>query len=213
MRQSIISILEVVKKDLKVEARSKASLNQMILFALASSFLFSLSIDAEKFFAQILFLVILFSSILACSITVIREFDMETIEALKSMLSAQEIMVAKIFSNLLIILLLLSIITPICYALFNLSGNFLLLFLCLLISSFPISISITLLSPISAFAKGKEMLLPAMLFPVIFPIILPSMKLLNLAYVGIFDVFSALYLLSYSGLMATLSLLLSDHLF
>ncbi|MEM1578513.1 MAG: heme exporter protein CcmB [Archaeoglobaceae archaeon] len=205
--------LELVKKDLKVEKRSKASLNQMLIFALTTAFLFSLSIDAEKFFAQILILVTLFSSILACSVTVIREFDFETIEALKASLSAQEIIVAKIFSNFLIVLSLLSIITPACYALFNLHGNFSLIFLSLLIASFPISTAITLLSPISVFARGREMLLPAILFPIVFPVILPAIKLLSLSYNGLFDFFSSLFLLSYTGIIFTIALLLSDYLF
>lgn len=212
MRRSNFLFAELVKKDLKVEARSKTGLNNTILFALTSAFLFSLSIDVEKFFSPILVLITLFSSVLACSSSVIREYDFETIEALKASLSPQEIMIAKIFSNFLIVLLLISLIAPICYALFNLKGDFTLLFLSLTIVALPISTAITLLSPISAFARGKETFLPAMLFPIIFPAILPAIKLLNLAYNSSLDVFSSLFLLFYTGVVATLALLVSEHL-
>jgi len=208
-----LNFLELVKKDLKVEARSKSSINQMLLFALTTAFLFSLSIDSEKFFAQILIIVVLLSSILSCSATVVREFEQETIEGLKNFMDAREIMAGKIFSNLLIVFLLVIIVTPICYALFNLSGNFLLLFTSLLVASLPISITITLISPLSAFARGREMLLPAMLFPIIFPIIVPSIKLLSSSHAGIFELQSAIFLIAYAGLMASLSLILSEHLF
>ncbi len=211
MRRSRFFV-ELVKKDLKIEIRSKAGLNNAILFAFATAFLFSLSIDAEKFFAPILVLVTLFSSILACSATVIREYEFETMEALRASLSPEEIMISKIFSNFLIVLFLVFIVTPICYALFNLKGNFALLLLSLSIVAFPISSAVTLLSPISAFAKVKEAFLPAMLFPIIFPSILPGIKLLNLAYNNVFDTLSAVFLLSYTGVIATLSLMLSEHL-
>ncbi|MFN3384476.1 MAG: heme exporter protein CcmB [Archaeoglobaceae archaeon] len=204
--------MELVKKDLRIEIRSKAGLNNAILFAFATAFLFSLSIDAQKFFAPILVLVTLFSSILVCSATVIREYELETMEALKASLSPEEIMISKIFSNFLIVLFLVFVIAPICYALFNLDGNFVLLLLSLSIVAFPISSAVTLLSPISAFTKGKEAFLPAMLFPIIFPVILPAIKLLNLAYSNVFDLFSALFLLFYTGIIASLALLISDHL-
>lgn len=210
--QSEFLILELVKKDIKVEFRSRAGLNNTILFSLTIAFLFSLSIDTEKFFAPIFLLATLFSSIMACSTTVIREYDFETIEALKASLSPQQIMLGKVFSNFFIVLLIVIIIAPICYVLFNLKGNFLFVLISLAIVSFPISSSITLISPISAFAKSRETLLPAMLFPVVFPTILPGIKLLNLAYKGLFDIYSALFLLFYAGVVITLALILSEHL-
>jgi heme exporter protein B len=208
-----LTFLELTKKDLKVEVRSKSSINQMVLFAIASAFIFSLSVDAEKFFGQILMIVVLFSSMLSCSATVVREFELETVDGLKHSMSSREIIAGKIVSNSLIVFFLVLIITPVCYALFNLSGDFFLLLISLLISSLPISTTVTLLSPLSAFAKGREMLLPAMLFPIIFPVFIPSFKLLGFSYAGIFDFISAMFLLSYTGLIFSLSLILSEHLF
>lgn len=205
-------LLELVKKDLRIEIRSKAGLNNAILFALTTAFLFSLSIDAKSFFAPILILTTFFSSILACSNTVTREFEFETIEALKASLSAQAIVFSKILSNFLIVFFLVFIIVPIFYALFNLEGDFLLLLSALSITSFPISSAVTLLSPISAFSKVKEAFLTVMLFPIVFPVILPGIRLLDLAYNGSFDFFSALFLIFYTGVIATLALLVSEHL-
>lgn len=205
-------LLELVKKDLKIEIRSKAGLNNAILFAIVTAFLFSMSIDSKSFFAPILILLTFFSSILACSTTVTREFELETIEALKASLSAQEIILSKIFSNFLIVLFLVFIVSPICYALFNLEGDFLFLTASLAIAALPISSAVTLLSPISAFAKVRETFLPAMLFPVVFPIIFPAIRLINFAYGGFFDLFSALFLLFYTGIIATLASLVSEHM-
>ncbi|MEM2726946.1 MAG: heme exporter protein CcmB [Archaeoglobaceae archaeon] len=206
-------VAEVVKKDLKVEARSKTSLNQMIIFALTVAFLFSLSIDAERFFSQIIILIILFTSIAGSSISFLREFDLETIEGLKaSPLNSSHIMTAKMLSNLIFVLILSFFVYPICYALFNLDGNFLLTFGALLIAIMPISGAIALLAPLSANSKGREMILLAMIFPVIFPVLMPATKFIALAYSGVFDLMSFLFIISYTGIIYSLSLLLSDYL-
>jgi ABC-type transport system involved in cytochrome c biogenesis permease component len=56
------------------------------------------------------------------------------------------------------------------------------------------------------------MLLLAMLFPVIFPVLMPAMKSINLAYSGVFDLVGILFIISYSGIIWSLSILLSDHI-
>lgn len=204
-------LLEVIKKDLKIEMRSKASLNQMVIFAITAAFLFSLSIDVEKFFPQIILLIVLFTSI-GGSASILREFDHETIEGLKaSPLSSSQIMFAKLISNLLIVLILSTLIYPICYALFNLQGDFWLTYISLLVAIMPISAVITLLAPLLASSKGREMLLLAIAFPVIFPVLMPAAKSITLAYSGAFDLTGNLFMISYAGLIYSLSILLSDH--
>ncbi|MCQ4152767.1 MAG: heme exporter protein CcmB [Archaeoglobi archaeon] len=206
-------LAEIIKKDIKVEARSKASSNQMLIFAVTTAFLFSFSIDAERFFSQIILLIILFTSIAGGSTSFLREFDFETIEGLKaSPLKASQIMTAKMLSNLILVLTITALIFPICFALFNLEGNFLLTFLVLVFAVIPISGSITLLAPLAAKSRGREMLLLAMLFPVIFPVLMPAMKSINLAYSGVFDLVGILFITSYSGIIWSLSILLSDHI-
>lgn len=209
---SLYLLIEVIKKDIKVETRSKASLYQMAIFALTTAFLFSLSIDTERFFSQIIILIILFTAIAGSSASILREFDLETIEGLKaSPLTPSQIMIAKMLSNLILVFSLAIFIFPICYAIFNLEGNFLLIFAVLLIAIMPISGAITLLSPLSAYSRGREMLLFAMLFPVIFPVIMPAVNSLILAYSGALDLMSILFMISYTGVIWSLSLLLSEY--
>lgn len=210
---TLFLLFELMKKDFKIEIRSKASLNQMVIFALTVAFLFSLSIDVERFFSQIILLIVLFTSISASN-SILREFDLETIEGLKaSPLSSSHIMTAKILSNLILVSILSFFVYLVCYALFDLDGNFLLTLGVLLIVVTPISTAITLLTPLSANSKSRETLLLAMLFPIVFPVLLPATKSIALAYSGIFDPMSILYIVSYTGLIYSLSLLLSDYLF
>ncbi|MDK2876872.1 MAG: heme exporter protein [Archaeoglobaceae archaeon] len=209
---ALSSVIELVKKDLKVETRSKASFYQMAIFALTTAFLFSLSIDTERFFSQIILLIILFTAIAGSSASILREFDLETIEGLKaSPLTTSQIMIAKLLSNLILVLTLATFIFPICYAIFNLEGDFLLTFAVLAIVILPISSAITLLSPLSAYSRSRETLLFAMLFPVIFPVLMPAVNSLNLAYSGFLDSMGLLFIISYTGVIWSISLLLSEY--
>ncbi|MEM1576937.1 MAG: heme exporter protein CcmB [Archaeoglobaceae archaeon] len=211
---SLYLLTELVKKDLKIELRSKSSLNQMLIFALTVAFLFSLSLDTKSFFSQVILLLIIFTSIAGISVSVLREFDLETIEGLKaSPLTSSQIMTAKMTSNFILVLILSSVIYPVCYGLFNLEGEFLLTLGVILIAIMPISGVITILAPLSTNSKSREMLLLAMIFPIIFPVLMPAVKSISLAYVGIIDSMSLLFMLSYAGIIYTLSLLLSDYLF
>lgn len=211
-RSGLFLLAEIVKKDLKVEFRSKASINQMAIFALTATFLFSLSIDAKEFFPQIVLLIILFTSIVGSSASILREFDFETIDGLKaSPLRASQTMAAKMLSNLILVLILITLIFPVCYALFNLEGDFLLTLAALLISVVPISGAIALLSPLAANSRGREMLLFAMLFPVIFPVLMPAVKSVELAHSGTLDFMATLFIFSYTGIIWSLSMLLSEH--
>jgi len=211
-RSGLFLLAEIVKKDLKVEFRSKASINQMAIFALTATFLFSLSIDAKEFFPQIVLLIILFTSIAGSSASILREFDFETIDGLKaSPLRASQTMAAKMLSNLILVLILTTLIFPVFYALFNLEGDFLLTLAALLISVVPISGAIALLSPLAANSRGREMLLSAMLFPVIFPVLIPAVKSIELAHSGILDSMTILFIFSYTGIIWSLSMLLSEH--
>jgi heme exporter protein B len=212
-RSGLFLLVEIVKKDLKVEFRSKASINQMAIFALTATFLFSLSIDTKEFFPQIVLLIILFTSIAGSSSSILREFDFETIEGLKaSPLRASQTMAAKMLSNLILVLILTNLIFPVCYALFNLKGDFLLTLTALLISVVPISGAISLLSPLAANSRGREMLLSAMLFPVVFPVLMPAVKSIELANSGILDSMTILFIFSYTGIIWSLSMLLSEHI-
>ncbi len=212
-RSGLFLLAEIVKKDLKVEFRSKASINQMIIFAITATFLFSLSIDTKEFFPQIVLLIILFTSIAGSSSSILREFDFETIEGLKaSPLRASQTMAAKMLSNLILVLILTTLIFPVCYALFNLEGDFLLTLAALLLSVVPISGAVALLSPLAANSRGREMLLSAMLFPVVFPVLMPAVKSIELAHSGILDSMTILFIFSYTGIIWSLSMLLAEHI-
>lgn len=120
MRRRLLFI-EVTKKDLKSELRLKSILSLSLIFAITVSFLLS---SVVKEYSTI-FLIILFTSLISLPLVYLKEFDFGTIEALKcSPLTNQEVQAAKNFSSIIINLIILSIIYPICFALFDVKGNF-----------------------------------------------------------------------------------------
>lgn len=204
--------VEVTKKDLKSELKTKSSISIMLLFSLTSAFLFSAAIsEPGKIFSSLILLISLLAGMLGYSATFLREYDSETIEGLKaSPLTPQEIIMGKTIFNLLLMFFVQIFIFPICYALFDVSGNFILAFSVFTICNTAFSISITAISPIMAHSKAREMLLPVVLFPIIFPLISSTVIALNTALEGLVDVNRILFVVAYSGIIVSLSMITAE---
>lgn len=120
MRKQFLFI-EVTKKDIRSELRLKSILSLSLIFSITVSFLLSSAVKEYS----VIFLIILFTSLISLPLVYLKEFDFGTVEALKcSPLTSQEVQAAKHFSSILINLIILSVIYPICFALFDIEGNF-----------------------------------------------------------------------------------------
>lgn len=204
--------VEIAKKDLRSELRTKSSISIMLLFSLTAAFLFSAAVsEPAEVFSSLILLISLLAGMLGYSATFLKEYDNETIEGLKaSPLTPQEIIMGKIVFNLLLMLSVQIFIFPVCYALFDVSGNFILSFSTFTICNAAFSISITAISPIMAHSKAREMLLPVVLFPVIFPLISSTVIILNTALEGVVDADRILFIISYSGIIVSLSMITAE---
>lgn len=207
--------LEVTKKDIKAELRGKTILCLMLLFSLTSAALFSLSLpNPSEFFAPLILLIFIFSGMLGYSMAFLKEFDLGTIEGLKSSpLSPQQIVIGKILFNLLLMLMVQLIATPICFGLFDVSGDFVTTFLVLTVCNSSLAITISAASPLAAHSRGRELLLPVMMFPLLFPVISTSISALNYALVGIVNLTSIAFLIAYSGIVLSVLILVADYFF
>ncbi len=204
--------IEVAKKDIRAEIRSKSTLSLMMLFSLTSAFLFSAAVKGEELFVPLLLLIFIFTGMLGYSISFLKEFDSETIEGLKaSPLTPQQIVAGKMLFSLFLMLSVQIIIFPVCYALFDVSGNFALSFATFAICNSSIAITITALAPLASKSRARELLIPTLLFPVIFPIISSTLKAVSSALLGIFDFTSVAFLLAYTGIVVSISMLTADY--
>jgi heme exporter protein B len=208
-----MGFIEVAKKDLKAELRTKASVSIMLLFSLTAAFLFSAAIsEPEKIFSSLLLIIFFLTGMLGYSASFLREYDAETIEGLKaSPLTPQEILAGKMVFNLILMLSVQIIVFPICFALFDVSGNFGLAFITFTICNSALSITITSISPLLAHSRAREMLLPVVLFPIIFPLISSTVEVVDGALTGYLNFSRILFVAAYAGIIATLSMITADR--
>jgi len=137
---------------------------------------------------------------------------LETIEGLKaSPLTPQQIIAGKIVFNIILMFTVQSIIFPICFALFDVSGDFGLSFIVFTACNISIAVVITVLSPLLSQSRSREMLLPVVLFPIVFPLISSTVSLVNLALLGSIETSQILFVFSYTGIIASISMLTADR--
>ncbi len=204
--------LEVTKKDIKAELRSKSTLSLMMLFSLTAAFLFSAAmLKGEELFAPLLLLISIFAGVLGYSISFLKEFDSETIEGLRaSPLTAQQIVAGKTLFNLFLMLIVQSVLFPVCYALFDVSGDFVLSFAVFTVCNSALAITITALAPLASKSRARELLIPVMLFPVVFPIISSTIVALTAALNGTLEIATLTFVTAYAGMIVSISMLTAD---
>lgn len=215
-----MNFIEVAKKDIKIEFRTKNTLNLMLLFALITSMMFSLTIPvtvAEDLAPSLLWLVFLFVGMIGYARAFLREVELETLEGLKiSPLSPSDILIGKMIYNLILMLLMEVIILPIFIALFDLHiENPLLAFSSITLGNIGFVIVASSLSILVLKSRARELLLPVIMFPIIFPIISSTIYALSASIKGdVEGVYSTFFLIiSFSVVMFAVSLLTSDYAF
>ncbi|MCS3923009.1 heme exporter protein CcmB [Methanosalsum natronophilum] len=176
--------LNICLKDLQSEFRSKKKLNSMIIFSLLVVLIFSISfgnfIGKSSFIDSLVPGVLWVSFTFVSTIAIFQSFSDEIengcINALK-LCPAQwnAIYTGKILSTLTLLYLVQLFIIPIFALMFNYSfqGIFLLAVVVLVGTSGIVSVGV-LLAAITMNTRSGELLLPVLLFPLIVPVIIPS---------------------------------------
>lgn len=220
-----MSFLEVAKKDLKIEFRTKNTINLMILFALITSIMFSIAIPigvpedvTPSLFSGLLWLVFLFVGMLGYGRAFLREVELETLEGLKlSPLTPNDILLGKIGYNLVIMLLMEAIVLPIFIGLFDLQiANPLMAIVAVTLGNTGFVIVASSLSILVLNSRARELLLPIIMFPIIFPIISSTIQALSLSMQGAsFETIqpSLILIISFSIIMFLIALITSDYSF
>ncbi len=211
---------EIAKKDLRIEFRTKGTLNLMILFALITSMMFSVSIPvslAERTAPSLLWLVFLFVGMLGYSRAFLREVETETLDGLKiSPIAPTSVLIGKIIYNLVLMIMIEVIVLPIFVGLFNLDvANPPLMILSITLGNLGFVIVVSSLSILVIKSKMREMLLPVLIFPVVFPIITSTILAVRKAISGdIVGITSPLALISgFSIMMFVVACLTFEYAF
>ncbi|MHC1566468.1 MAG: heme exporter protein CcmB [Candidatus Syntropharchaeia archaeon] len=170
--------ITIAKKDLVVEFRSKQTLNFMFLFSLLVLMLFSFTMGysgaIEDVGAGLLWLIFIFTGISGMSRSFIREEERGTLDGIKlSPMGMSSLLLGKILYNFVLIFILQCIIFPLFIVLLNypVRGDLLSAFFILTLGNIGFVIVCSALSVLVLNARARELLLPVILLPIVFPLL------------------------------------------
>lgn len=204
----------VAMKDLRVEARSRVVTNQVLPFASLVMVLFAFALDRESILEQVSPGLIWLASIFSLLIIVQRSFAVETADGALDALRVAGVNPAGIFlgkslalaAQLVVLEALLTVLAVVLYRA-ELSGwGAVLLVTTVVPATCGLAFVGTLYGGLAAGAKGRETLLPLLLFPVVAPVLIGATRATEAAlgvsgaattegwpWVGLLSVFAALF--------------------
>ncbi len=179
-------LLDHLRKDLRLEWRSRDSINGMLFFALLVVVVFGLAFDptgyptiTRQISAAILWVALLFASITALNQSWAREQRNQVLEAQRMAPSpASALFLGKAIANLLFVLVVELVMAPIFVVFFNLHplGNVWLLALILPLGTWALVVNGTFFAALGLRARNRELLLPLLLLPVALPALLAMVQ-------------------------------------
>lgn len=177
-------VVAIVAKDVAAELRTREMLSSMFVFSLLVilifNFAFDLRAENQKTLAPgVLWVAIAFAGMLGLSRSFIMEKDRGSMEGLLlTPVDRSAIYLGKMLGNLIFIGIVEVIILPIFIVLFNLSADYLLLLVgVVILGSIGFAGVGTLFSAMAVHTRAREVLLPILLFPVVIPVMLAAVKL------------------------------------
>ena len=182
-------VAAIVRKDFLIGLRRRATFAAMMMFALTTVAILSLSTGGavleSKFTAALLWTIIFFAASAGISGTFDDEAQAGTLSTLKLYAAAQAILFGKMLYVLLSLAALTIFILPIFLILFDVAvENFPLLIATIFFGLIGLSAAGTLTAALTTSATVKGGLFPILLFPITLPIFLPAIQLTELACAG-----------------------------
>jgi heme exporter protein B len=179
-------LLNHLRKDLRLEWRSRDSINGMLFFSLLVVVVFGLAFDptgyptiTRQISAAILWVALLFASITALNQSWSREQRNQVLEAQRMAPSpASALFLGKAIANMLFVLVVEAVMAPIFVVFFNLHplGNVWLLTLILPLGTWALVVNGTFFAALGLRARNRELLLPLLLLPVSLPALLAMVQ-------------------------------------
>ena len=179
-------VLDHLRKDLRLEWRSRDSINGMLFFALLVVVVFGLAFDptgypttTRQIAGGILWVALLFASITALNLSWTRELRNQVLEAQRMAPSpASSLFLGKALANMLFVLVVEAVLAPIFIIFFNLHvlGNAWLLALILPLGTWALVVNGTFFAALGLRARNRELLLPLLLLPISLPALLAMVQ-------------------------------------
>jgi heme exporter protein B len=178
----LATVLAIVRKDLQAELRSRELITSMGLFALLAILIFSFALELDRLareeaIAGVLWVTIVFASVLGLNRSMAMERDQGNLDAmLMAPIDRATIFFGKLVGNLVFALVVGLLLVPLMSVLYNRNLVQPWLIVVLLLGTFGFSIVGTLLATMTAQTRARESLLPIVMLPVALPVILPAVR-------------------------------------
>ena len=173
-------ILAHLRKDLRIEWRSRDSINGMLFFALLVVVVFSLAFDptaavSRQISGGILWVALLFATVTALNQAWTREQNHQVLEAQRmAPAPASALFLGKALANMLFVLVVEAVLAPVFIIFYNLHvlGNAWLLALILPLGTWALVVNGTFFAVLGLRTRNRELLLPLLLLPISLPALL-----------------------------------------
>jgi heme exporter protein B len=173
-------VLSHLKKDLRIEWRSREAINSMLFFALLVVVLFSMAFDPTRSTSReiaggVLCVATLFASVSALNQAWAREIRHQVLDALRMTRGGGAAMfLAKALANFLFVSVVQCVLGPIFFIFYNLHplGDTWLLALVIPLGTWALVVNGTFFAALSIRSRNRELLLPLILFPIFLPALL-----------------------------------------
>jgi heme exporter protein B len=177
-------VLSHLRKDLRIEWRSRDSINGMLFFALLVVVVFSLAFDptaavSRQISGGILWVALLFATVTALNQSWTREQNHQVLEAQRmSPAPASALFLGKALSNMLFVLVVEAVLAPVFIVFYNLHvlGNPWLLAVILPLGTWALVVNGTFFAVLGLRSRNRELLLPLLLLPISLPALLEMVQ-------------------------------------
>jgi heme exporter protein B len=210
-----------LRKDMRIEWRSREAINSMLFFALLVVVLFSMAFDptldaSREIAGGVLCVATLFASVSALNQAWAREIRHQVLDALRMTPGGgAAIFLAKVLANFCFVTLVQCVLAPIFFIFYNLHplGDARLLALVIPLGTWALVSNGTFFAALSIRSRNRELLLPLILFPIFLPALLAMVLAVKTILTGDNsdpDMLWIKMLACYDIIFTTVSLLLFD---
>lgn len=208
-----------LRKDFRLEWRSKDAFNSMIFFALLVVVIFSFAFnptaeESRVIAGGLIWTAFLFASVVALNETWTRELRNQVLDALRvSPAPANALFLGKVIGNFLFVLIVEALMSPVFIVFYNLRalGNAWLLLAVAALGTWALVVNGTFFAALSIRTRSREIMLPLILFPISIPAVLAMVEATTLILTGEASPnFWIRLLLAYDVVFTTASLLLFE---
>ncbi len=214
--------LSHLAKDLRLEWRSRESINGVLFFSLLVVIVFSLAFDpttnptvAREISGGVLWIALLFASVTALNGSWLREQRNGVLDAQRlAPSSPAALFLSKALANFLFVTAVELVLAPVFAVFYNLHplGDTRLLLLILPLGTWALVVNGTFFAALGLRARSRELLLPLLLLPIILPALLGAIQATTGVLTAELDagyiIFWIRALLAYDIIFTTVSLLL-----